>query len=161
MLGGFIAILIIFSSTLAFPTNRNCASSPLSMKAVIPFLPTAGVTQLGEKISVAASHQTSFTLTARSPLKSSMFSSKQSFRVQFTRKDRKTAIGFASFQPPPGSNTVDFSPISYLLISRLSFRTVFAGTYTYLTPDSFDQSPSGQLYVTMGGAGFIYPRYLC
>ena len=120
---GFITILILFTSTLAFSFitgTRSCAP-PLSMKAAIPFLPTAGVTQLGEKISVAASHQTSFTLTARSPLKSSMFSSKQSFTVQFTRKDRKTAIGFASFQPPQGSNTQDiFHPILYLFVLQLT-----------------------------------------
>ena len=125
---GFITILILFTSTLAFSFitgTRSCAP-PLSMKAAIPFLPTAGVTQLGEKISVAASHQTSFTLTARSPLKSSMFSSKQSFTVQFTRKDRKTAIGFASFQPPQGGNTLDiFHPILVLQLTSHSYSCCF------------------------------------
>ena len=123
-----VTILILFSSTLAFSTSGSCPSSPLSMKAAIPFLPTTGVTQLGEKIAVAASHQTSFTLTARSPLKSSMFSSKQSFTVQFTRKDRKTAIGFASFQPPQGRFLTTQSPLP----SHITYLTLVCLLTIYL-----------------------------
>ena len=103
------------------------------MKA-INFLPSVpAVSQTGTKVTVAASQRASFTLVASSPLTSSLFSSKASFSVQFVQKDAKTAIGLATFQPPQGQ-------------------------YTYLTPDSFSASPPGEVYVTMGGAGFIYPQ---
>jgi hypothetical protein len=117
-----------------FVRVETTASVFLNMKAAVSFLPSVpAVTQLGSKVTVAASQRASFTLVASSPLTSSLFSSKASFSVQFVQKDAKTAIGVATFQPPQGQ-------------------------YTYLTPDSFGASPPGEVYVTMGGAGFIYPQ---
>ena len=68
--------------------------------ASIPFLPHLGVSSNGDVVNVDASQRQSFTLTSKSPFKSSILSHKSSFTVQFQKKDARTAIGLASFQPP-------------------------------------------------------------
>lgn len=89
------------------------------------FLPHQNVVSSGIKVTLIRAQKTRVTLTATQPFLRSD-NSIAKFSVKFDKKEKKTAIGFSTVQPP-----VD----------------------TYLTPEFH----SGGEYVSMGGAGFMYP----
>lgn len=95
------------------------------MAQKLPFLSHKNVELVGTTVILAEAQQTQLTLTTSKPFLRSD-SNVATFSVKFDKKQRKTAIGFSSTQPP---------------------------TDTYLIPDYY----SGDGYISMGGAGFIYP----
>ena len=95
------------------------------MNQKLPYLSHKNLQLLGSKVILAEAQQTQLTLTTSTPFIRSD-SNLATFSVKFDKKQRKTAIGFSSTQPP---------------------------TDTYLIPDYY----SGNGYISMGGAGFIYP----
>jgi SPRY domain len=133
-------ILVLLSSAFAIRCGRSSISSVpprrlLIMASGLGFQTQQGVIQSGSSVRVSESSPSLFTLTTSQGLKSGTpgmlglggGSSRAAFTVSFKRKDSRTAIGFATAQPP--SNT-------------------------YMTPDYYRGSVS---YISMGGAGFIYP----